>query len=99
MPIPISPDHLRIQLMSSVATHIKPVASGVPLGHPLPPDTPYALTYFLPTWNDCVDARLDSKIVDPTLNIYPRYSDHISIRKVNLPSSMNYRLQFNDHHV
>jgi len=57
--------------------------SEVPLGIPIPPDVPHAISVSVPRWHHVVDREKgDKNVLDRMRNGYPRFFIHPDIEKV-----------------
>ncbi|KAJ6619484.1 pyridoxal phosphate-dependent transferase [Mycena sp. CBHHK59/15] len=60
-----------------------PTDTGVPLGLPVPPFTPHAISVSLPTWRDTIGYEVaEKRVLDAMVSGYPRFFIHLSIRKL-----------------
>ena len=57
------------------------LSSCIPLGLPVPPHTPHAISVSLPTWSEIL-AYKEGNVNDAMLNGYPRLFIQLNIRKV-----------------
>ncbi|KAJ6557377.1 pyridoxal phosphate-dependent transferase [Mycena vulgaris] len=59
------------------------ISTGVPLGLPVPPFTPHAISVSLPTWRDTIGyEEAEKRVVEAMISGYPRFFIHLSIRKL-----------------
>lgn len=72
------------------APAIAGMTPAIPVGMPIPPDEPHAVSVSLPHWQDIVDYE-EGRLTDSMKTGYPRFFIHRSIQKVsanetNMPS-------------
>jgi hypothetical protein len=70
-------------MSSTTTTTATTLGKPNPLGNPVPPFTPHAISVSLPTWRDNVDYEEGAeRVVKAMTTGYPRFFIHLSIQKV-----------------
>ena len=61
------------------------MATAIPVGEPIPPNVPHAVSVSLPHWQDIVDYE-EGRLGNTMQTGYPRFFIHRSIQKFRYPS-------------